>query len=231
MLAAVFLPKLSTVSMGSSPICSGIGRPQTHVHTRVLWSVGGHCHSSVRRRASGKGAAGHVLRVYCPCVLETGGFRDEQKVQPVSTCVAAAGPVSGGHRCPGRQGSLGPARRPDPGRTGWWSRNDASWLERARLLASWAPWPAGNFRRSFPCQVALVVKNPPANAGDVRDVSLIPGSKRSPGEGNGTPLQYSSLENLTDRGAWQVTVHKVSKSWTQLKQLSTHSAARTLSLL
>ena len=47
-------------------------------------------------------------------------------------------------------------------------------------------------------QMALVVKNPPANAGDVRDVSSIPGSGRSPGGGRGNPLQYSCLENLMD---------------------------------
>ena len=46
------------------------------------------------------------------------------------------------------------------------------------------------------------IKNPPANAGDVRDASLIPGSGRSPGGGHGNPLQYSCLENLMDRGAW-----------------------------
>ena len=48
------------------------------------------------------------------------------------------------------------------------------------------------------------IKNPPANAGDM---SLIPGSGRSPGEGNGNPLQYSCLENPMDRGAWRATVH------------------------
>ena len=46
------------------------------------------------------------------------------------------------------------------------------------------------------------IKNPPANAGDVRDASSIPGSERSPGGGHGKPLQYSYLENLMDRGAW-----------------------------
>ena len=51
-------------------------------------------------------------------------------------------------------------------------------------------------------QVVLVVKNLPANAGDVRDVSSIPGSGRSPGGGHGHPLQYSCLENPMDRGAW-----------------------------
>ena len=50
-------------------------------------------------------------------------------------------------------------------------------------------------------QVATVVKNPPANAGDGRDVGSIPGSGRSPGEGNGNPLQYSCLENSRERGA------------------------------
>ena len=49
-------------------------------------------------------------------------------------------------------------------------------------------------------RVALVVKNPPASAGDVRDMGSIPGLGRSPGEGNGNPLQYSCLENTMDRG-------------------------------
>ena len=62
--------------------------------------------------------------------------------------------------------------------------------------------------------MVLVVKNLPTNAGDVEDVSLIPGSGRSPGEGNGSPLQYSCLENSMDRGAWWATVHGVTKSWT-----------------
>ena len=52
-------------------------------------------------------------------------------------------------------------------------------------------------------QVALVVKNIPANAGNIRDVGLIPESGRSPGGGHGNPLQYSCLENPMDRGAWQ----------------------------
>ena len=61
-----------------------------------------------------------------------------------------------------------------------------------------------------------VVKNPPANAGDTRDTGLIPGSKRSPGEGNDNPFQYSCLENFMDRGAWWATVHGVTKSQTRL---------------
>ena len=62
-------------------------------------------------------------------------------------------------------------------------------------------------------QVALLVKNPPANARDIRDPGSIPGWGRFPG-GHGNPLQYSCLENLMDRGAWQAIVHVVTKSWT-----------------
>jgi len=58
---------------------------------------------------------------------------------------------------------------------------------------------------------------------DLREAGLIPGLGRSPGGGCGNPLQYSCLENPTDRGAWLATVHRVAKSWTQLKQLSTHA--------
>ena len=58
-----------------------------------------------------------------------------------------------------------------------------------------------------------MVKNLPANAGDT---GSIPGLERSPGEGNGNPLQYSCLGNPTDRGAWQAIVHGVAKSWTRL---------------
>ena len=59
-----------------------------------------------------------------------------------------------------------------------------------------------------------MVKNLPDNARDVRDVGPISGSERSPGEGNGNPLQFSSLENPMDRGAWQATVHGVTKNRT-----------------
>ena len=62
-----------------------------------------------------------------------------------------------------------------------------------------------------------MVKNLPANAGDV---SSIPGLGRSAGVGNADPLQYSCLGNPTDRGAWQVTVHGITKSWIQLRDIS-----------
>ena len=64
---------------------------------------------------------------------------------------------------------------------------------------------------------AVVVKNLPANARDVRDLDFIPRSGRSPGGGHGNPLQYSCLENPMDRGAWWATVHSVTKSQTRLK--------------
>ena len=63
-------------------------------------------------------------------------------------------------------------------------------------------------------QVALVVKNLPANAGDLRDPGSIPGSGRSPGEGNGYPLQYSCLENPMDRVTWWAVIHRVAKNQT-----------------
>ena len=73
-------------------------------------------------------------------------------------------------------------------------------------------------------QVALVVKNLPANAanaGDTRDAGLTPGLKRSAGGGHGNPLQHSFLDNPMDRGAWCATVCGVAKSQSRLKRLST----------
>ena len=84
--------------------------------------------------------------------------------------------------------------------------------------------------------MALVVKNSPANAGDVRDVGSAPGLGRSPGGGHGNPLQCSCLENPVNWGAWQAAVHGVAKSWARLsnftftfhfhaleKEMATHS--------
>ena len=73
-------------------------------------------------------------------------------------------------------------------------------------------------------QAAQVVKNPPTSAGDTRDRGSIPGLGRSPGVGNGSPLQYSCLENPMDRGAWHATVHKVEKSPTRLSNQAQSTA-------
>ena len=76
-------------------------------------------------------------------------------------------------------------------------------------------------------QVALVVKNPSIIVGDIRDAGSIPGLKRSPGGGNGNPLQSSCLENPMDRGDWWATVHRVAKSWTRLKWVHMHAHTGT----
>ena len=67
------------------------------------------------------------------------------------------------------------------------------------------------------------VKNPASTAEDTGDAGLIPGWGRSPGGGNGDPLQYSCLKDPMDSGAWWATVHSVTKSQTQLKRLSMHA--------
>ena len=88
-----------------------------------------------------------------------------------------------------------------------------------RFLTSWAT------RESLGIsQVALIVKNLPINAGDIRDAGSIPGSGRSPGGGRGTPLQYSCPENPMDRGALQATAHRVTRSRTGLKRLGSRNA-------
>ena len=74
-------------------------------------------------------------------------------------------------------------------------------------FSSWA-----NIGANGASQVAQVVRNPPANTGDMGGSGSIPGSGRSPGEANGNPLQYSCLENTMDRGAWQATVHLMAES-------------------
>ena len=80
-------------------------------------------------------------------------------------------------------------------------------------------------------QVALVVKNFPASAGDVRDTSLIPESGRSPGVGYGNPLQYSCLGNSMDRDAWGALVHGATKSQARLSScIFSPSVAMSISL-
>ena len=84
--------------------------------------------------------------------------------------------------------------------------------------------------RSFHHQVALVVKNPPANAGNAREVDMIPRQGRSPGVGNGNPLQYSCLEHPMDRRPWQATVHGVAMSRMRLSaraRAHTHTHTNT----
>ena len=76
-------------------------------------------------------------------------------------------------------------------------------------------------------QVVLAIKNLPANSGDVKDKGSIPEQGRSPGEGNGKPLQYSCIENPMDRGAYWAIVHRVTKSRTRLKQLHMHACTHT----
>ena len=81
------------------------------------------------------------------------------------------------------------------------------------------PWA----EKGVASQLVLVVKNLPANAGDARDTGLNPLLGRYLGVGHGNPLQYSYLEIPLDRGAWWATVHRVTQSWTWLKQLSMHA--------
>ena len=82
--------------------------------------------------------------------------------------------------------------------------------------------------RGFP---GGLVKNPLANAGDVRDAGLISGLGRSSGGRHGNPLQYSCLENPMDRGGWQATVHRLAQSWTRLKLLSMHAQTYNIQFL
>ena len=72
--------------------------------------------------------------------------------------------------------------------------------------------PAEDWEEVWSSQMVLVVKNPPANAGDIRDSGSIPGWGRSPGGGHGNPLQYFCIKNPIDREAWWTTVHGVAKS-------------------
>ena len=100
-----------------------------------------------------------------------------------------------------------------------------SWLHISWTLTPILPRVCGAFSFFFFLIVALVVKNLPVNVGNIRDkrdVDFIPASRRSSGGGCGNPLQYSCLENPMDRGAWQTTVHGVTKSQTWLEQLSIH---------
>ena len=108
-------------------------------------------------------------------------------------------------------------------------RETITWIQpEKREPCRWQMKPWGCFQAISPVtregcqasQLAQWVKNPPVNTGDM---GLIPRLGRSPGEGNGNPLQFSHLENPMDREAWQSTVHGVAKSQTWLKWLSTYT--------
>ena len=127
----------------------------------------------------------------------------------------------GGHVSRRAAGKAAPGRWTRVGRgnqtrgTGKVSRRQSS-QRRARLCFLWS------LKRSLASQEALVVKKPPANAGDLRNTGSLPGLGRPPGERNGTLLQYSCLENPMDGGAWWA------QSGTRLKRLSTHSTECSL---
>ena len=87
-----------------------------------------------------------------------------------------------------------------------------NWVNRIKLFLAtlWYLLPVPKLTS----QVVLVVENPPANAGDIRDAVSIPQSGRSPGGGHGNPLQYSCLENPRDGGASWAAIYGVAQSWT-----------------
>ena len=101
--------------------------------------------------------------------------------------------------------------------SGWWWLVSFVFLTRTSCHKTthangyYGAWPGSSVSVSVLRLIALVVKNPSANAGDIRDVGLIPGLGRSPWGGHGNPLQYSCLENSINRGAWQATVHRVTE--------------------
>ena len=106
------------------------------------------------------------------------------------------------------------------------SRLVITFLSRSKcLLISWLQSHAYVLWASL---VALKVKNPPTNVGDIRDVGFIPGLGRSPGRGHWNSLQYSCLESPIDSGAWRATVCRVAKSQKWLKQLSIHARVHIL---
>ena len=80
----------------------------------------------------------------------------------------------------------------------------------------------------FKPQVVIVVKNQPAHAGDTKDLGSVSWLGRSPRGEHCNPTQFSCLENLMDTGAWQARVQRIAKSWTRLKQRSTHAQLFTL---
>ena len=111
----------------------------------------------------------------------------------------------------------------------WWAFRVPKALTKTHTCFSLKPLPpAGSLH---PCHLpgsSAVQKESTCNAGDTAGtMGSIPGLGRSPGGGHGHPLQYSCLENPMNKGAWWATVHRITESWTRLKQLSTHSRTRS----
>ena len=155
------------------------------------------------------------------------GFPGGSEVKAFACNAGDLGLIPGSGRSPG-EGNGNPLQysclRNPMDRGDWWPTvhrvaKSGTRLSDFTLLSLFSHWAS---------QVVLVVKNPPVNVGEVTDSSLIPGLGRSPGGGHGNPFQYSCLENSIVRVAWWVTVHRVSKSWTRLKWLSTHSFSHWL---
>ena len=109
--------------------------------------------------------------------------------------------------------------RPSRSESAFRCNPQATWVITAQKIIVETQVYFAVLQESGASQVALVVKNPPASTGDTGDMGSIPGSGRSPGGEQGSPLQYSCLENLMDRGVWWATIYEVAKSWTQLKGL------------
>ena len=109
----------------------------------------------------------------------------------------------------------------------YWSMQQHEWLSQKNQNKKNTSYIIPFIESSRTKLVALVVKNLPASSEDLRTVGSIPGQGRSRGEGHGNPLQYSCLENPMDSRAWQVIIHRVTKSQTWLKQLSMHTQNKT----
>ena len=102
----------------------------------------------------------------------------------------------------------------------WMQATHIGWNYKGHILNILVHIRVSGLRQYLMISISL---NPPANAGDIRDAGFILGLGRSPGGRHGNPLQCSCLENPMDRGVWWVTVHGVTKNWTQLRWLSMHS--------
>ena len=149
-----------------------------------------------------------------PAVTVDRMFPVAQMVKKSTCSVGDPGSVSGSGRSPG-EGNGNPLPWENPTDRG------ASSMGSQRVGHDWTTNTSRFFTSLWASQVTVVVKKPPADAGDVRDTSYIPGSGGSPGGGHAT--QFPCLENPMDRGAWWATVHRLAKSQTRLKWLGTYA--------